>query len=72
MVAITPESPVASVFGRSPKRKLVEEGLGITTVGELLRSLLYTLSLSRPALSPPHWTDERPGRKSTGAGRFAA
>ncbi|WP_107704898.1 ATP-dependent DNA helicase RecG [Nocardioides allogilvus] len=37
MVSITPESPVASVFGRSPKRKLVEEGLGITTVGELLR-----------------------------------
>ena len=37
MVAITPDSPVASVFGRSPKRKLVEEGLGITTVGELLR-----------------------------------
>ncbi|QIK77002.1 ATP-dependent DNA helicase RecG [Nocardioides piscis] len=37
MVAITPDSPVASVFGRSPKRKLVEEGLGIRTVGELLR-----------------------------------
>ena len=37
MVSITPESPVASVFGRSPKRKLVEEGLGITTVGQLLR-----------------------------------
>jgi ATP-dependent DNA helicase RecG len=37
MVSITPDSPVASVFGRSPKRKLVEEGLGITTVGELLR-----------------------------------
>jgi ATP-dependent DNA helicase RecG len=37
MVSITPESPVASVFGRSPKRKLVEEGLGIRTVGELLR-----------------------------------
>ncbi|WP_310528048.1 ATP-dependent DNA helicase RecG [Nocardioides sp.] len=37
MVAITAESPVASVFGRSPKRKLVEEGLGITTVGQLLR-----------------------------------
>ncbi|PUA80749.1 ATP-dependent DNA helicase RecG [Nocardioides currus] len=37
MVSITPESPVASVFGRSPKRKLVEEGLGITTVGGLLR-----------------------------------
>ena len=37
MVSITPESPVASVFGRSPKRKLVEEGLGIHTVGDLLR-----------------------------------
>ncbi len=37
MGSITPESPVASVFGRSPKRKLVEEGLGIHTVGELLR-----------------------------------
>ncbi len=37
MVSITPESPVASVFGRSPKRKLVEEGLDIHTVGQLLR-----------------------------------
>ena len=37
MVAITPDSPVASVFGRSPKRKLVEERLGIRTVGDLLR-----------------------------------
>lgn len=37
MVAITPDSPVAAVFGRShAKRKLVEEGLGIRTVGELL------------------------------------
>ena len=37
MVAITPDSPVATVFGRSHhKRKLVEEGLGIGTVGELL------------------------------------
>ncbi|WP_107771617.1 ATP-dependent DNA helicase RecG [Nocardioides sediminis] len=40
MVAITPESPVAAVFGRShAKRKLVEEGLGIHTVGELLHHL---------------------------------
>ena len=37
MVSITADSPVASVFGRSPKRKLVEEGLGLRTVGELLR-----------------------------------
>ncbi len=37
MVSITPDSPVASVFGRSPKRKLVEDGLDIHTVGELLR-----------------------------------
>ncbi len=34
---ITVDSPVASVFGRSvQKRKLVHEGLGIDTVGELL------------------------------------
>ena len=40
MVAITPDSPVAAVFGRShAKRKLVEEGLGIHTVGELLHHL---------------------------------
>ena len=38
MASITPDSPVAAVFGsRHQKRKLVEEGLGITTVGELLR-----------------------------------
>ncbi|PVG82625.1 ATP-dependent DNA helicase RecG [Nocardioides gansuensis] len=37
MAAITPDSPVAAVFGRShKKRKAVEEGLGIRTVGELL------------------------------------
>ncbi|MCD6640088.1 MAG: ATP-dependent DNA helicase RecG [Nocardioides sp.] len=37
MGAITPDSPVASVFGRShTKRKLVEEGLGLHTVGDLL------------------------------------
>ncbi len=37
MASITPQSPVASVFGRSVnKRRCVEEGLGISTVGELL------------------------------------
>ncbi|WP_114422760.1 ATP-dependent DNA helicase RecG [Nocardioides houyundeii] len=37
MVAITPESPIASVFGKSvKKRKLVAEGLGLETVGDLL------------------------------------
>lgn len=37
MAGITPDSPVAAVFGRSHvKRKLVEEGLGIRTVGQLL------------------------------------
>lgn len=40
MVAITPDSPVAAVFGRShAKRKLVEEGLGIRTIGDLLHHL---------------------------------
>ena len=38
MPAITPDTPVAAVFGNHhKKRKLVEEGLGIHTVGELLR-----------------------------------
>lgn len=38
MVAITPDSPIAAVFGKSvAKRKLVQEGLGLSTVGELLR-----------------------------------
>ena len=38
MTGISPESPLASVFGRSHnKRKLVEDGLGITSVGQLLR-----------------------------------
>lgn len=38
MAAITPESPVAAVFGRQhQKRKLVEDGLGLRTVGDLLR-----------------------------------
>ena len=37
MASITADSPLAAVFGnRHQKRKLVEEGLGITTVGELL------------------------------------
>lgn len=37
MGAITPDSPVATVFGRATtKRKLVEEGLGLATVGDLL------------------------------------
>ncbi len=39
-MAITPDSPVAAVFGRRhQKRKRVEEGLGIHTVGELLTHL---------------------------------
>ncbi|UFN45760.1 ATP-dependent DNA helicase RecG [Nocardioides okcheonensis] len=38
MVAITPDSPVAAVFGNHhKKRKLAEEGLGLHTVGDLLR-----------------------------------
>ena len=37
MAAITPASPIAVVFGRSTKkRKAVEEGLGLRTVGDLL------------------------------------
>lgn len=37
MTAITPDSALASVFGRSTKkRKAVEDGLGLRTVGELL------------------------------------
>ena len=38
MVAITPESPIGAVFGNHhKKRKLAEEGLGLRTVGDLLR-----------------------------------
>ncbi|RYB95378.1 ATP-dependent DNA helicase RecG [Nocardioides oleivorans] len=38
MVAITPESPIGAVFGtHHKKRKLAEEGLGLATVGDLLR-----------------------------------
>ena len=38
MVAITPDSPIAAVFGNShKKRKLAEEGLGLATIGDLLR-----------------------------------
>ena len=38
MVAITPDSPIGAVFGNShKKRKLAEEGLGLETVGDLLR-----------------------------------
>ncbi|WP_181310499.1 ATP-dependent DNA helicase RecG [Nocardioides campestrisoli] len=37
MVAITPDSPVASIFGRSvKKRQLVVDGLGLQTVGDVL------------------------------------
>jgi ATP-dependent DNA helicase RecG len=37
VVAITPDSPIASVFGKSvKKRKLVVENLGLETVGDLL------------------------------------
>ena len=50
MVAITPDSPVAAVFGRShAKRKLVEEGLGIRTVGELLHHLPAALRRRPPS-----------------------
>ncbi|NPD03139.1 ATP-dependent DNA helicase RecG [Nocardioides sp. zg-1308] len=38
MVAITPDSPIQAVFGsHHKKRKLAEEGLGLATVGDLLR-----------------------------------
>ncbi|WP_210648669.1 ATP-dependent DNA helicase RecG [Nocardioides sp. SYSU D00065] len=38
MVAITPDSPIGVVFGNHhKKRKLAEEGLGLATVGDLLR-----------------------------------
>lgn len=38
MVAITPDSPIAAVFGNHhKKRKLAEEGLGLATIGDLLR-----------------------------------
>ncbi|MDR7253561.1 ATP-dependent DNA helicase RecG [Nocardioides sp. BE266] len=38
MVAITPDSPIGAVFGNHhKKRKLAEEGLGLATVGDLLR-----------------------------------
>ncbi|WP_374456442.1 ATP-dependent DNA helicase RecG [Nocardioides sp.] len=38
MVAITPDSPIGAVFGNHhKKRKLAEEGLGLKTVGDLLR-----------------------------------
>ncbi|WP_204163329.1 ATP-dependent DNA helicase RecG [Nocardioides gilvus] len=54
MVAITPESPVAAVFGKSvQKRRTVEEGLGIRTVGDLLwhfpRRYVKTTELSEVA-----------------------
>ncbi|HEY0643719.1 MAG TPA: ATP-dependent DNA helicase RecG [Nocardioides sp.] len=38
MASITPDSPIAAVFGsHHKKRKLAEEGLGLATVGDLLR-----------------------------------
>ena len=38
MAAITPDSPIGAVFGNHhKKRKLAEEGLGLATVGDLLR-----------------------------------
>ncbi|HEX8781200.1 MAG TPA: DEAD/DEAH box helicase, partial [Nocardioides sp.] len=38
MPSITPDSPLASVFGKAhQKRQRVEEGLGLETVGDLLR-----------------------------------
>ncbi|MFC6153445.1 ATP-dependent DNA helicase RecG [Nocardioides yefusunii] len=56
MTSITPESSIATVFGRqSKKRKAVEEGLGIRTVGDLLdlfpRRYVRTSELS-PAVRP--------------------
>jgi ATP-dependent DNA helicase RecG len=56
MVAITPDSPVAAVFGRShAKRKLVEEGLGIHTVGQLLHHLprRYVVSTELSEVAEP-------------------
>lgn len=54
MAAITPDSPVAAVFGKSvTKRRTVEEGLGIKTVGDLLwhfpRRYVKTTELSEVA-----------------------
>ena len=38
MATITPDSPIGAVFGsHHKKRKLAEEGLGLATVGDLLR-----------------------------------
>ena len=38
MASITPDSPIGAVFGsHHKKRKLAEEGLGLRTVGDLLR-----------------------------------
>ncbi|WP_439936526.1 ATP-dependent DNA helicase RecG [Nocardia sp. N13] len=38
MASITPDSPIGAVFGaHHKKRKLAEEGLGLETVGDLLR-----------------------------------
>ena len=38
MPSITPDSPIGAVFGsHHKKRKLAEEGLGLRTVGDLLR-----------------------------------
>lgn len=37
MVAITPDSPIASVFGRSTKKRdAIQKGLGLDTVGDLV------------------------------------
>ncbi len=37
MVAITPDSPIASVFGRSTKKRdAIQKGLGLDTVGDLI------------------------------------
>jgi ATP-dependent DNA helicase RecG len=57
LVGITPESPIAAVFGRSTKKRdAVIKGLGLETVGELLghfpRRYVKTTELSEVA--KPH------------------
>ena len=54
MVAITPDSPIASVFGRSVrKRDAISKGLGLATVGDLVwhfpRRYVKTTELSEVA-----------------------
>ncbi len=54
MVAITPDSPIASVFGRSTKKRdAIQKGLGLDTVGDLVwhfpRRYVKTTELSEVA-----------------------